>query len=62
MAPASGQESDVYREILTVVGGLNGIIEHLNASPLQLNAASTQMSESALRVGSSSLSALMLSH
>lgn len=51
---ANGNETGVYRAILTMVTSLKGTIEHINSSTAKLNNASKEMSESALSVNSNS--------
>jgi methyl-accepting chemotaxis protein len=59
VAPASGQETGIYRAILTMVDSLKGIIEHINVSTVQLSASSAELSESASSVNRSSESQMM---
>ena len=56
---ATGQETGIYRAILTMVDSLKDIIEHINVSSSQLNSASAQMSDSASSVNSSSETQMM---
>lgn len=59
VALANGEETGVYREILTMVDSLKGIVENINASTIQLNASSVDMSESASSVSRSSESQMV---
>jgi len=59
VALTNGEETGVYREVLTMVGSLKDIIENINASTIQLNALSVHMSESASSVNCSSESQMM---
>jgi methyl-accepting chemotaxis protein len=54
VAPASGKETGVYREILAMVDSLKAIIEHINISTIQLNSSSTELSETASGVNRNS--------
>ncbi|WP_409439787.1 methyl-accepting chemotaxis protein [Psychromonas sp. GE-S-Ul-11] len=59
VVPATGQETGIYRAILTMVDSLKDIIEHINVSSSQLNSASAQMSDSASSVNRSSETQMM---
>ncbi|MEG3753969.1 methyl-accepting chemotaxis protein [Psychromonas arctica] len=59
VAAATGQETGIYRAILTMVDSLKDIIEHINVSSSQLNSASAQMSDSASSVNRSSETQMM---
>ena len=59
ITPANGQETGVYKAVLTMVSSLKGIIENINLSSGQLNSVSTMMSESASSVNSSSESQMV---
>ena len=54
VAQSNGQETGVYRAILTMAGSLKGIIEQINSSTVRLSRSSAEMSESALSVNASS--------